>query len=184
MNLIRLIVILIFALFAASASAQFYKYVDEEGNIRFTDDINQVPPEQRANIQKYVESFSDSEEDTLPKEETQNAQEQEISVDLSDDSEQESLGEARKRLVALKEEIDNEYKELVKEKEKLAKEKAKAVNRKQILEYNEKVDKLNERVKAYQQKGKDYEAQVEAYNARVTEENAARKAAMKEDNNQ
>ena len=120
MNLIKLIVILIIALFAASASAQFYKYVDEEGNIRFTDDINQVPPEQRAKIQSYVESVSDSdaEENSPQKEESQNPQQQENSANLTDESEQESLEEARKRLVSLKEEIDNEYKELVKEKEK------------------------------------------------------------------
>ena len=41
-------------MFSVSAAAEFYKYVDEEGNTRFTDDINQVPEAQRAMIISFI----------------------------------------------------------------------------------------------------------------------------------
>ena len=42
--------------FAGPAFAQFYKYLDKQGEVRFTDDINQVPRDQRAAAQSYPES--------------------------------------------------------------------------------------------------------------------------------
>ncbi|RPJ71758.1 MAG: DUF4124 domain-containing protein, partial [Desulfobacteraceae bacterium] len=43
---------------SGSAVAQFYKFTDNQGNIRFTDDINQVPEEQRAKARPYAEAQS------------------------------------------------------------------------------------------------------------------------------
>ena len=51
-----LAILLIFS--ALPAAGEFYKYVDENGNTRFTDDINQVPPQQRKGISSYAESES------------------------------------------------------------------------------------------------------------------------------
>ncbi len=42
--------------FAGPAFAQFYKYLDKQGVVRFTDDINQVPQDQRAAARSYSES--------------------------------------------------------------------------------------------------------------------------------
>ena len=50
MNHLKIFVIISFLLFSAGAGAEIYKYTDEEGNLRFTDDINQVPEAQRTNI--------------------------------------------------------------------------------------------------------------------------------------
>lgn len=182
MKLIKLIVCLLIVFFAASASAQFYKYVDEEGNTRFTDDINQVPPDQRKKIQSYEESFSETPavEENSTQEAPQASPEQADSPDTASESQSENLQDARKRLDDYKKEIDNEYNELIKEKQRLAEEKEKAVTREQVIDYNKKVDDLNERVKAYQIKGKDYEAQVDAYNDRIAQENAARKQTQNE----
>ena len=174
MKLINLLIFLIIILFSAAASAQFYKYVDENGNIHFTDDINEVPVEQRDNIRSYVESESDADipEENRPHEQPQEDTQQANSTGLPDDTETESLENTRNRLEALKQDLDNEYQMLVKEKEKLAKDKEKAVTREQIIEYNKKVDSLNERVKMYDQKGKEYKTQVDAYNAKLSEENS------------
>jgi hypothetical protein len=42
--------------FAGPAFAQFYKYLDKQGVVRFTDDINQVPQDQRVAARSYSES--------------------------------------------------------------------------------------------------------------------------------
>ena len=47
-------------LLAVPASGEFYKYVDKQGNIHFTDDWNQVPPDQRDSVETRVESESDT----------------------------------------------------------------------------------------------------------------------------
>ena len=41
---------------APPALAQFYRYVDANGHVRFTDNINQVPEKQRVAARSYVES--------------------------------------------------------------------------------------------------------------------------------
>ncbi len=178
MKYLKIFVFLSFLLLSANASAEFYKYTDEEGNIRFTDDINQVPAEQRSKIQSYVESQSrEATESEAASEDTENPvkQEQQSNFpDLSEDEEEnESLDDAKSRIDTMKQEIDQEYASLVKAKQQLAKDKTQAKTRKQIIEYNKRVDSLNKRVEAYEEKGKDYKAQVEAYNQRVNEQNSA-----------
>ena len=175
MKYFRIFIIITFLMFSASAAAEFYKYTDEDGNVHLTDDINQVPAEQRAKIRSYVESVSPEPAEQPTNEENQSEQadtdQQSNFPDLSED-ESESLEDAKRRIDALKSEIDQEYEALLKEKEQLAKTKTKAKTKEQIIEYNKKVDSLNQRVVSYEKKGKEYKAQVDAYNQRVTGQNS------------
>ena len=43
-------------LIGSPVSADFYKYYDADGNVHFTDDYNQVPPEQREDVDQYEET--------------------------------------------------------------------------------------------------------------------------------
>ena len=158
-------------MFSASAGAEFYKYVDEDGNQRFTDDINEVPEAQRANIRSYEESVSEDSSDQEVSRENQTdeaAADQPTNFPDLSDNEQESLEDTRKRIEQLKTEIDQEYEALLKEKKQLAKEKEQAKTRAQIIDYNKKVESMNNRVAAYEVKGKAYKAEVDAYNQRLT----------------
>ena len=56
MKYLKIFIVITFLMFSVSASAEFYKYVDDDGNVRFTDDINQVPEAQRSQIRSYIES--------------------------------------------------------------------------------------------------------------------------------
>jgi flagellar motility protein MotE (MotC chaperone) len=175
MKYLNIIIIIIFLMFSAGASAEFYKYVDEQGNVRFTDDINQVPEAQRAKIRSYIESESQEpaeQEVARENEAEQTSEDQQTDFsDLSDD-ESESLEDVKKRIDGLKSEIDREYQALLKEKEQLAKDKDKAKTRDQIIEFNKKVDSLNNRVAAYEKKGQDYKALVDAYNKRIMKQHS------------
>jgi len=174
MKYLKIFIIITFLIFSVSAAAEFYKYVDEDGNVRFTDDINQVPEAQRAKIRSYVESVNQdpAEQEVTPENQSeQAATDQQTNLpDLSDD-EPESLEDAKKQIDALKSEIDQEYEALMKEKQQLAKAKEQAKTREQIIEFNNKVESLNKRVASYEKKGKDYKAMVNAYNQRITGEN-------------
>jgi hypothetical protein len=170
MKYLKTFIIITFLMFSVSASAEFYKYVDENGNVRFTDDINQVPEAQRAKIRSYIESESQepAEQEVAPENEAKQAPEDQPTdfADLSDD-ESESLEDTKKRIDELKSEIDREYEALMKEKAQLAKDKEQAKTRDQIIEFNKKVDSLNKRVAAYEKKGQDYKALVDDYNKRI-----------------
>jgi hypothetical protein len=179
MRLIKITIFIIVVLLSAPASAQFYKYVDEDGNIRFTDDINQVPEAQRATVKSYEEAVSDTdvqnEADQSDSEVLPNSQQKTEAAEAAADIDLGDLDEAYNQLKALRQEIDNEYNELLVEKETLAQEKAEAKTREQVLDYNEKVKQFNERAKAHQQKSKKYEAQVDAYNTSVSQQIAEQK---------
>lgn len=177
MNYIKYLILIGFLLFSVNASADFYKYVDENGNVRFTDDINEVPEAQRSKIQSYIESQSkevpeqkEALENQAETEETAPSEQQANFPDLSED-ERESLEDVRNRLDQMKTEIDQDYEALKGEKKQLAEEKKQAKTREQIIEYNKKVDDLNKRAEAYVKKGKEYEAGVDAYNERIMKKN-------------
>ena len=179
MKLINIPIFIIIVFLSAPASAQFYKYIDEDGNIRFTDDINQVPENQRATVKSYEEAVSDTdvatEADQSNGEVSTNAQQKAAAAGAAVDIDLGDLDAAYNQLKALRQEIDKEYKDLVVEKETLAKGKAEAKTREQVLEYNAKVKQFNERAKVHQQKSKKYEAQVDAYNATVSQQIAEQK---------
>jgi len=156
-------------------SAEFYKYVDDQGNTRFTDDINQVPPEQREALKSYVESESQPESGPAPsgKPLDQPSENKQKAANIyADDEPQESTYEkTRKELEAMKSELDVEYRAIMAEKERLTQERELAKSREQIQLYNQKVEELNERAAAYEKKGAEYSKRVEAFNAEIAEQN-------------
>ncbi len=195
MKMIKLLILLVIILLATPASAEIYKYIDEQGGVHFTDDINQVPKDQRDSFEATPEYEADTEaeeENTDPDLESSYDDEPETTAGVDDDSDNEEnvarledgdslnqsdtdqagLAAGLKRLDALKKEIDLEYAALVKDKEKLAKEQKALTTREDILKFNTKVEALNKRAEAYVQKGKQYKEQVDAYNERVIQQNA------------
>jgi len=57
---IKFILCLSIFLFVSSAAAEIYKYLDENGNIHFTDDFTKVPAEQRTTVDVSVEYVNDT----------------------------------------------------------------------------------------------------------------------------
>jgi hypothetical protein len=55
---IALLLVTLLGMLAAPAAAEFYRYIDERGVTRFTDNLAEVPPEQRPEVQTYTESPS------------------------------------------------------------------------------------------------------------------------------
>ena len=61
MKLIKLLILIAIMLIAVQAPAEIYKYVDDEGNVYFTDDLNQVPADQREGLEANLDGDSNSE---------------------------------------------------------------------------------------------------------------------------
>ena len=160
-------------MFSVSASAEFYKYTDEDGNVRFTDDINQVPEEQRSKIRSYVESQSEAVPEQEATQEIPEESEQQANFpDLSeDDAKQGSIEELKSRIDAIKQEIDQAYAALLKEKEQLSEDKNKVKTRAQVESYNKRIESYNIRGEDFMKKQKERDALIDDYNTRITKKN-------------
>ena len=146
-------------LIACPAWAEFYRYVDEHGNVLFTDDLSKVPVEQRAGVQSYESSQSlssrppEAEQPASPQASEQNAQEQE-----------------RKQLQTRQDALNKEYEDLMAERTRLNEEKSQAVTTEQIKAYNARIVDFNTRIQAYEEKRDALARQMEAYNERMQQQ--------------
>lgn len=167
--------------FAGPAFAEFYKYLDKQGVVRFTDDINQVPQGQRAAARSYSESQGTSAAETSQafKEEKQADPSPPTASAAAGDEGEDSIEDARARLDALKKDTEAEYQVLVKEKDRLAKEKGTQKTREEINAYNKEVATFNQRAEIFEKNNEDLRKRVEGYNALVNEANSKAAAAPK-----
>ena len=179
MKYLKIFLLISFLSFSASASAEFYKYTDEDGNIRFTDDINQVPEEQRSKINSYVESESEEvleqqaaqKNPEQPEQSEQSEQETNFPVLSENDADQDSLEELKSRIDAIRQEIDKEYAALMKEKEQLDEDKKEAKTKAQVDSYNKRIETYNKRGETFMKKQKERDALIDDYNARILKKN-------------
>jgi len=172
-------VLLIGLVVATPASAQFYKYLDKQGNVRFTDDINQVPENQRNHIRSYAAASSDAADAAVSAGGVEKktaggnaANEAPAEAAPATSVAEDPLDSTRARLEAMKKQIDADYQALASEKEALGKEKEVPKTWEQVADYNKRVEAFNQRAGDYEARSNELRKQVEAYNARVTEENA------------
>ncbi|MGB5156893.1 DUF4124 domain-containing protein [Desulfobacterium sp. N47] len=174
MKKIKLLSFLMVLLFSVPASAEFYRYTDKDGKVRYTDDYSKVPKSRRSSADKYrgyennvtdeaTESGETATEPDIqnPSESTQETGEGQESVTASKNDE---LDAAKKRLDKKQEEINKELDDLNRERSELDAQRTKIKNRPQSFEYKTKVEAFNEKVKNFQDKQKAFEAEVDAYN--------------------
>jgi predicted nucleic acid-binding Zn-ribbon protein len=158
MNYGRMTLLLLVFSLAMPAWAEFYRYVDQHGNVVYTDDLSKVPVDQRSKVQPYEESPN-----TPQKVEPKEAAVKEAKSDsLTDDLENE-----RQKLHAQENTLNQEYEDLMKMRSELNEEKNKAVTNSQIKSYNKKIIDFNERIKAYEKKRDTLAADVKSFNQKV-----------------
>ncbi len=176
MNWLKIIIPLVSLVFSSAASAEFYKYYDDKGNVHFTDDFNKVPEGQREKVEGYDEYRRDTEESTAPAQDPDN---QKISAGQSAGSKygggkEVDIDGDLKILDQRKADLAREYESLMQQNAELAAVKKTVKNKSDADSYNERVRKLNESLKEHDRKRKEFFSDVEEYNTRVAEENKAR----------
>ena len=147
--------------FSIPAAAEFYRYKDAHGNTIYTDDYSKVPPDQRDEVESYVESIS------TPKADSEGAPPEAI----QDDDEMD-----RMRLKQEQETLAKEYDGLTAEREALDRAQKAAVSKSQVKEYNKKVVEFNARIKAYEEKRDAYSIEVENFKKRMAEKESEKPA--------
>ena len=176
MKWLKIIIPLICLVLTNVASAEFYKYYDEKGNVHFTDDYNKVPANQRQNVEGYREYRSSHDKSKAT---DTNMGSENMTVDRGTGEKERSgkkvdFGSELKLLDQRKAELAKEYETLMQENAQLASVKKTVKTKADADGYNERVRKLNESLKEHDRKRKEFFADVEDYNARVAKENKAR----------
>jgi hypothetical protein len=146
--------VIIILMLAASLHAQIYKYIDEEGRKRWTDDLSQVPKAQRASAEQFEGVRDVPQEPSTKQEQSQTA----ITQNTDQGGDKNEL--TRESLMKEKSDLDNQYQSLLEERkqlEKMKSEKDDTTNRAE----------LNKRISAYNAKTEQYETQLSAYKEKI-----------------
>ena len=138
------IVCFLYILSTSSLFAEYYHYVDKNGVKHYTDDISEIPKDQRPDLTIHQSIQTPDRKEPLKTE------------NKVDTISSESLETKRDKLVT-------EYNALVKRNKTLAEQKNTIDQKK----YNELATQLNIEIKQYQEKKEAYEKLVEQYNEQI-----------------
>lgn len=157
----RILFLTVFMLFTSSAFAEFYKYTDESGAVRFTDNLADVPEEQRQKIPGYKESQTPETADT----DAGNNETADNAAELSVE-----------KIRALKEELDKERTQLTEERNAIREARKKeGITKDEQIELNEKTEALNLRITEFEKKQEEYRNRVAEFNRQIDELNFRKK---------
>jgi predicted RNase H-like nuclease (RuvC/YqgF family) len=162
------------------AEAEFYKYTDQNGNIRFTDDITIVPREQRQQLKVYEES-KPAGQITAPAVSKEASPEAvpETEAPLVGDVDEDQLRAMHEALERKKSALADQYQALTEARRALESRRDEIRTKEAAEQYQENVRRFNERNDAFEQKRKAFDEEVKSYgrlNARFAETQQPEKA--------
>lgn len=168
-KLISAFILITALLFAASVYAEIYKYTDENGQKRWTDDLSQVPKEQRAAAQRIVTEEEKPANATTGK--TQGAKPASplgAKAAVPDSATANETAElSREALEKEKADLDLLYQQLLEERKQIEKLTPEALNFKTRAELNEKITAFNQKTEQYEAKSTAFKEKINAYNQKI-----------------
>jgi len=165
MKYVILFLLPIFLLISGTAFAEFYKYTDQNGNVRFTDDLGKVPEDQRPNATSY-ESSKSSVPGPASKKESETDQ---VSAG-SDANANTTDNSTDEQIKSKKDALSKEYQSLMEEKAGLDAEWNGAKTTLEKHQINQKRNELNKKITQYEEKRKTLNAEIEAHNASINKD--------------
>lgn len=158
MRMACVLLIVFWVLFPTSAYAEIYRYTDQNGVLRFTDNIANVPENQRKDVLNYSETGNTSK----PEKQVQDAVEHR--TEIKKFQEDRPLAD---RLIKVKAELDKEHAKLMKQLESFSKEREILSTHTTSRDYKEKVKYFNERLSDYEKRRRLFQEKLDAYNAKI-----------------
>ena len=167
-----IIFLLILLLVPALSFAEFYKYRDKDGVLRFTDNLVDVPADQRPR----VHSYSEPDDFLTPQEKKKKAVQKEkaskkirkgsgrLSRDKKGGDSEGARDASFMGLNRVKSELDAEHAELVRTKQALNREKNTLSSIEAVKEYQDKVRSLNEGIVDYEKRRTEFKRKLEIRN--------------------
>jgi len=165
MKYVILFLLPIFLFVSGTAFAEFYKYTDHNGNVRFTDDLGKVPEDQRPEATSYESSKS-----AIPGP----ASKKEAEVDQTSAGSGANANTADnstdEQIKSKKDALSKEYRSLMEEKAGLDAEWNDAKTTIEKHQINLKRSELNKKITRYEEKRKTLNAEIQAHNASMNKD--------------
>jgi hypothetical protein len=151
---------------AGASCADIYQYTDQDGNVRWTDDLSQVPEAQRAAAEQTKKTAADTANGEARPPAAEAALESEA-------SEAETGASAttpdldRTALEAERAELDTLYQQLIEERKTLEQMKAESSDTTDRTVLNERIEQYNRKTEAYEEQLNRFNDKVNAYNQQI-----------------
>ncbi len=170
MRLRYAVIILILAGLPSLVCAEFYKYRDGNGVLRFTDNLSEVPKDQRTEIKTYKEADDflmpwqredKARRETVVSEEAQEAEGRKINVSKT------QIGSTLDDLRQIKAGLDEEFDALMQRKQALdaEKEALRTKDKKAAKACLKKAKQLNADIREFEQRRQAFKKKADAFNA-------------------
>ena len=179
----QFVIVLILTALPGLVSAEFYRYVDKEGNVRFTDNLANVPVDQRSKVDEYdyashplrpEEKTEIRREEGYHQETVKQLQEPPLRKEpLAQEGEENAVDQ---RLKATGAKLQEEYQALMEVREQLEKAAATRLSPSARKALVKKITDFNTGIKDYENRRQVYNKEVKAYNARIEEKAQSSKA--------
>ncbi len=155
------------------ASAEFYRYVDKEGKAHYTDNLANVPADQRPTVDQFDDVYGEpppmeEKKADLPGGDLQKSPE--VYIQEPAEAGEEDLETWEQKLNATRAKLLEEYEALKQKKQELDKVSASALTLPEREELAKQQRELNKRIEEYNKRNDALNKEVQAYNASVREE--------------
>ncbi len=147
-----LILLTLISLVPIPVFAEFYKYRDANGVLRFTDNLMDVPEDQRENLQSYREVVTPEEKPQISE------SEQKAAALKSRNTRIQQMNGEREALAQTFTDLETERKTILESAPDPQDQEAYEAHRQRITAFNEKI-------KAYEEKRKQFQEKIDAFNA-------------------
>lgn len=158
---------------AVPSWGEFYRYRDANGVLRFTDNIAEVPENQRPKVKQYGEAT----DGMTPEEKAKTAEAEAAKAAAQREKLKEALSPTDHGIPAdvtdpqfvsylnrTKVALDNEYAVLMKEKSDIEATKSTLKTQRDIQRYEKRVIDLNDRIKDFNRRRDEFKAKADAFN--------------------
>ncbi len=170
-----IVVLIVVLMLAATGQAEIYKYIDENGKRRWTDDLSQVPNDQRPAPQRLTDEEAGQPADRPPVLQSQPIPEH-VSQPTATAAPQDTAKPNRETLLKEKAALHELYRQLMLERQQIQQALAESSNtadratiRRRAQAYNQKADAYDDRLDAFNQKVAAYKQSVTAVQVQVAE---------------
>jgi uncharacterized protein (DUF2267 family) len=168
-------------IFISTGFAQIYRYVDHEGNVRFTDNPVNIPDEWQENVnimeeikvnpgQHQETGETSQEKDYAVTQHAEPAMNDQIIHELNNHNQ---LRDAGDTLALERSEIQTLYDQIEEEKKRLENQLPESASPVERRVYHQQILDLNQKIEDYQKRADAYREKVEEFNSTITSNNTS-----------
>ena len=170
--MVKKILLAVLVLFMAMpAAGEYYQYKDAEGNLRFTDDLSNVPEDQQPKIKTFESAKEIAPRQSTTVEKSAPAADQRGSRGSATGDWEDKVTRSSEALDKLQAELQQTAQSLKQQQAALeAQEPGKDASDGEKTAYYQKVNALNARIEAYNKKHEQFNEKVKAFNKEIGRE--------------